>query len=80
MHYRVNAVYRDGVFVPATQCDLPERTEVELTVQVRGVVAAAVSDPEERARLLRKIAVRMQGNPIPKEAPRYRREEMHERR
>ena len=29
----LRAVYRNGVFVPETACDLPEDSEVELIVQ-----------------------------------------------
>jgi uncharacterized protein (DUF433 family) len=33
MDATLKAVYRNGVFVPTTACDIPENTEVQVTVQ-----------------------------------------------
>jgi predicted DNA-binding antitoxin AbrB/MazE fold protein len=74
------AVYRDGAFVPIVPCDLPEETEVKVVVQdARGVMPPQVTDPEERARIRKEVVARMQRNPIPANAPRFTREELHER-
>ena len=44
-----------------------------------GVIPPRVTDPEERARILREVTDRMQANPIPEGAPRFTRDELHER-
>jgi hypothetical protein len=80
MNYRTKAVYRGGAFVPKTQCDLPEDAEVDLLVQGPSLVPPAVADPAQRARILRQITDRMRQNPIPADAPRFTRDELHERR
>lgn len=43
-------------------------------------VPALVTDKAERAQLLRNLVERMDANPIPADAPRFTREELHERR
>jgi hypothetical protein len=80
MNYRTKAVYRGGAFVPETRCDLPEEAEVDLLVQGPQLVPPAVTDREQRARVLRQVTERMKRNPIPAEAPRFTRDELHERR
>jgi len=104
METSVKAVYRNGVFVPSTECDFPENTEVEVSRRRPRLVPAEVTDPEEKSRILREIGqgplvippeiadpeeqerhmkevvARMQQNPVPLSAPRFTREEMHERR
>ena len=80
MSYHTKAVYRGGAFVPVLQCDLPEEAEVELLVQGPLHVSPVITDPEQRDRVLRQITERMKQNPISAEAPRYTRDELHERR
>ena len=80
MNATLKAVYRNGVFVPETACDLPENSEVALTVQGPIVIPPTVADPEERARIRKRVVERMRGNPIPANAPRFTREQLHERR
>jgi len=76
----VRAVFEHGSFVPETPFDLPEGAKVLLTVQSSGlVVPPVVSAPEERARILRDTVERMKANPLPAEAPRFSRDQMHER-
>jgi hypothetical protein len=41
---------------------------------------APVTETAERARLLQGLLERMKANPIPADAPRFTREELHERR
>jgi len=77
---KIRAVYRDGVFCPERPCDLPENSEVELFVQGPSALKPAVTDQEQRDRILREIVERMQGNPLPPGAPRWTRDELHERR
>ena len=78
---RLKAIFRNGAFVPQAPCDLPEETEVELTVRESGVTPPRVTDPEERKRIMEELVQNMRANPIPAEAPRrFTREELHERR
>jgi len=80
MTYRTKAVYHSGAFVPETQCDLPEDAEVDLLVHGPLLIPPAITDPERRACVLRQITERMKQNPIPAGAPRFNRDELHERR
>ena len=80
MTYRMKAVYRDGAFVPETPCELPENTTVDLVVRDATRPPPAVTDPEQRSAILRRITARMGQNAIPKDAPRFTRDELHERR
>ena len=80
MNYRTKAIFRGGAFVPETRCDLPEDSEVDLLVQGPLLVPPTITDPEQRARVLRQITERMKQNPIPANAPRFARDELHERR
>ena len=80
MNAYVTAVYRQGAFIPETACDLPDGSRVVLWIEEPSLIPPAISDPEERARVLRGIAQRMRENPIPAGAPRLTREQLHERR
>ncbi len=76
----VNAVFRNGVFVPTNECDFPENMEVQVIVRRSTTAPQVVADPEERARIRREVVERMMANPIPADAPRFTREQLHERR
>lgn len=80
MSQRLKAIYREGVFIPQTPCDLPEDSEVELIIEEPRVIPPAVTDPLERRRILNRMVERMRANPIPANAPRFTREELHKRR
>ena len=81
MQDTLRAIYRNGAFVPVVPCNLPEETEVEVVVREEPkVTPPSVTDPNERARIMRELIARMQSNPIPADAPRFTREELHERR
>jgi predicted DNA-binding antitoxin AbrB/MazE fold protein len=81
MSQTLKAIYRDGAFIPHTPCDLPEGSEVELTISETRVMPPKATDPEERKRILEGMVARMRANPIPADAPRrFTREELHERR
>ena len=81
MSQTLKAIYRDGAFIPQTPCDLPEGSEVELTVHESQTVQPAVTDLEERKRILKEVVENMRANPLPADAPRrFTREELHERR
>jgi len=79
MNATLRAVYRNGVFVPQTACHLPENSEVELVVQGPLIIPPSVTDPQERARIRKRVVERMRQNPIPADAPRLTREQLHER-
>ena len=80
MTYRLKAVYRNGTFVPETPCDLPEEAKVDLLVQGPVLLPPKVTDAEAKARILKQVTDRMQQHPIVSGAPRYTRDELHERR
>ncbi len=80
MEATVRAVYQNGVFVPTTACNFPENTEVEVSVPGPLVIPPEITDPEEGIRHMKEVVARMQQNPIPLNAPRFTREELHERR
>ena len=80
MSQTLKAIYRDGAFIPQAPCDLPEGAEVEITVRSPKVVPPRVTAPEERKRLMNELIQNMLDNPIPENAPRFTREELHERR
>ena len=74
------AVYRNGTLVPVVPCHLPEETEVEVVVHDNPlIIPPRVTDPAERARIRREVVASMRSNPIPEDAPRFTREELHER-
>ena len=76
----VKAIFRAGAFVPQTDCHLPEGAEVHLTVEGPTVIPPEIIDSQERSRKLEEIICRMQSNPIPDGAPKFSRDELHERR
>jgi predicted DNA-binding antitoxin AbrB/MazE fold protein len=80
MSQTLKAIYRDGAFIPQTPCDLPEGAEVEITIRSPKLIPPRVTDPEERGRLMDELIQNMLDNPIPEDAPRLTREELHERR
>lgn len=80
MSQRLRAIYQGGAFIPQSPCDLPENSEVELIIEAPRVIPPSVTDPEERKRILARMVERMRANPIPANAPRFTREELHERR
>ena len=80
MAQSLKAIYSNGAFIPQTPCDLPEGAEVELTVRASNIIPPRVQDPEERKRIIERMVERMKANPIPAAAPRFTREELHERR
>jgi len=80
MEATVKAVFRNGVFVPTTACDFPENAEVEVFLQGPTIIPPSVKDPVERARIRREVVERMRNSPISADAPRFTREQLHERR
>ena len=80
MSLQVKAVFRNGAFVVQEPCDLPQEAEVNLIVQGPLVLPPSVTNPQERERILAAMTKRMRQNPLPAEAPRFTREQLHERR
>jgi predicted DNA-binding antitoxin AbrB/MazE fold protein len=80
MSQTLKAIYRDGAFIPRTPCVFPEGTEVEITIRSLKLIPPKVTDSEERRRLMDELIQNMLDNPIPEDAPRLTREELHERR
>lgn len=80
MSQRLRAIYQGGAFIPQGPCNIPDGLEVELTVHEARTIPPKVTDPEERKRILARLVERMLANPIPTNAPRFTREELHERR
>ncbi len=83
MSVRLKAIYRDGAFVPLAngeKLNVPENTEVELTVHNPYVVPATAKSDEERERALRELFASWDAHPLRPDAPRLTRDEMHERR
>jgi len=77
---RIRAVLKDGKFVPNEPCELPKAAEVQLIVEQPNITPPQVADPAERERILKEVVERMKANPIPANAPKFTREELHERR
>ncbi|MBI3949141.1 MAG: DUF104 domain-containing protein [Acidobacteria bacterium] len=79
MKERLKATFQKGAFIPQQSCNLPEGSEVELIVQGPTLLLPESSDPEERKRILREVVESIKQNPFPVEAPRFTREELHDR-
>ena len=80
MSQTVRAIFRDGVFVPQQPCNLPDGSRVELTIYDPYTIPPRITDPGERAALLTEVVRSMRENPIPADAPRFTRDELHEPR
>jgi predicted DNA-binding antitoxin AbrB/MazE fold protein len=76
----IRAIYREGAFHPVVPCSIPEEAEVDLVVEARVSSASAPPLASERAQLLKQLTERMRNNPLPASAPRFSREQLHERR
>lgn len=80
MSQRIRAVFHNGAFVPQQPYDLPDGSEVELIVERPHDLPPEETDPEERKRILKEVVEDMRHNPFPENAPRFTREDLHERR
>ena len=76
----IKAVFHNGAFVPQQPCNFPEGAEVELIINAPYTVPPQITDPEERKRVLSEVVESMRNNLFPENAPRFTREEIHERR
>ena len=76
----IRAIFRDGKFVPIEPFTFPESQEVEITVQWPRIIPPAITDPAARAKAMEELVARMQANPLPANAPKLTRDQLHERR
>ncbi len=79
MNRRLTAIYREGGFFPQQPCDLREESEVSLIVQGPSKRPPEITDPEEIGRILQMVTERMRRNPLPTQAPRFTRDDLHGR-
>ena len=80
MKQTITATFKGGVFHPDKPCDLPEGAKVQLAIADALVLPPRVSDADERARIVKRVADRMRQNPVAPDTPRLTREQIHERR
>jgi predicted DNA-binding antitoxin AbrB/MazE fold protein len=77
----LRAVYRNGAFVPVVPCSLPEETEVEVCVRDGAdVIPPLEPDAARRAKIKKRLLERMSNAPLPPDAPKLSRDQLHERR
>ena len=80
MKRTITATYRGGVFHPDEPCNLPEGASVEIRELANEVRPPLEADPAERRRIMSDLVKRMTENPLCVNAPRFTRDELHERR
>jgi predicted DNA-binding antitoxin AbrB/MazE fold protein len=81
MQDTLRAVYRNGAFVPVVPCELPEETEVEVLLRNGSdIMPPLESDPVKRAEIKKQLLDRMSSAPLPADAPKLTRDQLHERR
>ena len=76
----IQATFRDGVFIPTLPCAIPDNASVELFVETESTAAPVPMSVAERAQRLAALVARMKSRPFPTNAPRFTRDELHERR
>ncbi len=72
---QLSAVFENGVFRPESPCDLPEGTRVTLAIRDE----KAELSVEERRAIRRQVVERMARNPLPEDAPHFRRDDFYDR-
>jgi len=80
MIWRGRAIFQDGTFVLRDRCALPEGAEFDLRVEGPVSQPPPVTDANERAAILQRVAHRMMSHPVANGSPRLTREQLHERR
>jgi hypothetical protein len=80
MIQEVDAVFRDGVFVPEGPCPIPNQARVRLIVQAPGLEPPQLEDPADRQAALQQMIERMKQSSVSPAAFPVSREELHERR
>ena len=80
MQESYRAVYRDGAFVPIVPCNLPEETEVKVLVPSGSEILPPMEpDSVKRAEIKKRLLERMTNSPLPPDAPKLTRDQLHER-
>ena len=74
------AVYRDGAFHPIEPRDLPEGTSAKVEILPQCVKPPEEPDYEKRRKIVSELVRDMMAHPLPPNAPRFTRDELHERR
>jgi len=75
----IRAIFREGAFYPVVPCSIPEEAEVNLVVESKVPGDGATPLASARVQLLKQLTERMRSNPLPASAPRFSREQLHER-
>lgn len=76
----ISATYKNGAFIPDEECDLPENARVRVMVENEDVIPPTITDDAERREVLARMQERRRNNAIPPYAPKFTRDELHERR
>jgi predicted DNA-binding antitoxin AbrB/MazE fold protein len=76
----VEAVYKNGAFVPEKSFDFPEGARVKIMIDASPSNNESELSASEKSKRLRELVEQMQKNPIPLNAPRFSREELYDRR
>jgi len=76
----VDAIYSDGVFVPAKEFSLPDRTRVHLIVQASGLEPPESGDPAAARADFEQMIERMKHSNVSAAAFPISRDDLHERR
>ncbi len=77
---RVHAVFTNGAFVPNEPYDLPEGTEVDLFISTEGRMEEPLAPPQDRGQIMARLIERMSSEKLSPDAPRFTRDELHDRR
>ena len=76
---RIPAVYRDGVFVPDAELELANDTPAEILIEDAALKGVKTLNSEQRAQLRLEAVATMRQQRLSREAPRFTREELHDR-
>lgn len=77
---RISAIYRNGVFVPEFELPLANETAVELVIAESDTPQTTVLSDAEKAKLRQRATSFMKQHRLSPEAPRFSRDDLHERR
>lgn len=75
----ITATYKNGAFVPDEECDLPENARVRVLVENDAVIPPTITGEAEKQAVLDRMQERRRNNPIPPNAPKFTRDELHDR-
>jgi predicted DNA-binding antitoxin AbrB/MazE fold protein len=75
----VEAVFENGAFRPASPVSLPEGARVRLSIEKTRDEDAEMLTTEQRRGIRRQVVERMRRNPLPEDAPQFRRDDIYDR-